>query len=170
MVLMGNILTPAFLGDLKTPWSAGLAIHWIIGLFIFSLYVPLLFLHLAFGLNPTDMTITFFVDGLEAVSPLFTNTVSYWLLASYFSSVITPITFASANSSAMSCVTVDVVWAILATTGLIFARAIVALIQSVALLLQRPKPESFKRCLTQQRPTHQDEKWSPGNSPHLLYE
>ena len=90
---MKHILTPPFLGSLRTPWSAGLTLHWHMALFILTAYLFLLAFYLLLGQNPTDMTVSFFGESFDAISPLLENTVGYWLLISYLHAAVAPLNF-----------------------------------------------------------------------------
>ena len=168
---MKSILNPSFLGDLKTPWSAGLTIHWYVALFFFSMYIPLLLLYLALGLNPAAMTVTFFVGGLEAVSPLLTETIGCWLLISYLFNSVMPIPISTGDGGhILAYVTFGTLCTILSAVAHTLACSAAAIFSSD--VLPRPWLSSSlsQHSLASLRPPRLSESWTPGSSPHLLYE
>ncbi len=138
--------------------------------FLLRLFLPSVSL-LALGQNPTAMTVTFFVDGFEAISPLLTNTVGYWLLFSYlFSSVMpTPIS-TGGGGNILGYVTFGALCTILAAVALTLVCSAATFFPTNSLLRPCLKSRLSQQSLASQCPIHLVERWTPGISPHLLYE
>ena len=167
---MKHIISPPFVGSLQTPWSAGLALHWHVTLFFFSAYFFLLSIYLMLGQSPVDITAKFFIEGFDVISPLLENTVGYWLLISYLYSAISPLSFGLLGNSTIPYVGTDVLWTVAVVVELLLTWLLATLLFSpnnwdlctkLSRLPQFPPPNS--RILL-------EEGWTPGGSPHILYE
>ena len=166
---MKHILTPPFLGSLRTPWSAGLTLHWHMALFILSAYLFLLAFYLLLGQNPTDMTVSFFGESFEAISPLLENTVGYWLLISYLHAAVAPLNFELHTGFGLIYVAMDALWVVILDVGLLLTWIFAALSHSHGCEQPCSEPDLLHEFPPQDCPVHLAVGWTPGTSPHVIY-